>query len=282
MFNIILSIIEIFLLNPKIFFKKVLRRILLIIIPSPKGVVQSKIGTHTIYTLPSRNNWWKSMWLGNLSEEINHNIQKYLAKGGVFIDAGAGIGYFSAIASEIVGCSGEVHCFEPYPPNVKAIRKMINGNPNSNIILNDYALGINDATHSFYITRHLNCTRSSMIAGVIEKEADKILEVKTQRLDNYLEQRNIDEISLIKIDVEGYEYYALKGLSSFFERATHRPPIICEIFMPAYKKSDLSLCEFHAYMRDFGYQAYNIFKPKKKADIRFLRKTTDVLFMQIV
>ena len=272
---------KIFLLNPTIFFKKVLARIFLKIIPSPKGVVQVNIGGHTIDTLPSRNNWWKAMYLGYCGVEITHNIKRYLTTGGVFVDVGAGIGYYSAIASEIVGASGEVHCFEPYPPNVKGIRRMIKGNPNSNIILNSYALGVDDSVHNFYIKIHANRTEVSMVGNIIKKEVNEMIEVRTRRLDNYLEEMKLDDITLIKIDVEGYEYFVLKGLRGFFQRTTHKPAIICEIFAPAYKKSDLSLGALRLYMRDYGYQAYNIFNPRKRVDIRFLRETTDVIFMPV-
>ncbi len=75
----------VFFLNPMIFIRKVFGRILLRIVPSPNGIVQINIGGHIIDTLPSRNDWWKSMYLRCCSVEIAHNIKKYLPKGGIFI-----------------------------------------------------------------------------------------------------------------------------------------------------------------------------------------------------
>ena len=271
---------KVFFLNPKLLFKKVLGRILLEVIPSPKGAVQVNIGGYTIEMWPSQNDWWKYKYLGYAYIEIVHNIKKYLPPSGIFINVGAGMGYFSAIASDIVGDLGQVHCFEPYYSNVKAIQRMIKSKPNSNIILNDYALGADDGIHNYYIQRSVNFTESSMIDNFFEK-VDETIEVRTKRLDSYLEQKNIDEVSLIKIDVEGYEYFILKGLSGFFEMAKQKPPIICEIYMPVYKKSDLSLSEFHAYMKNYGYQACNIFNPRKRVDIRLLNETSDVIFMPV-
>lgn len=269
---------KILFLNPNIFFKKVLGRILLKIIPSPKGVVQVKIGGYTIDTYPSRNDWWKSMYLGCCSVEIAHSIKRYLPPSGVFIDVGAGVGYFSAIASDIIGISGQVHSFEPFPSNAKAIRRMIESNPNANIILNECALGDDDTVHNYYIERFSSSTAASMREGVL-KEVDETIEVRTQRLDNYLEQKKINEVSLIKIDVEGYEYNVLKGLAGFFEKTKHKPPIICEIFASAYKGSSYLLAEFCDYMKSHGYKAYNIFNPRMRIDIRLLHETTDVVFI---
>lgn len=149
----ILHITEIFFLSRNTFFKKVLGRILLKLIPSPKGTAQIDVGEYTIDVWPSRNDWWKSMYLGYCDVGIVDAIKRYLPPSGIFIDVGAGVGYFSAIASNIVGVSGQVHSFEPSPPNIKAVRKMIESNPTSNITLNEYALGADDGVHnSLYTT----------------------------------------------------------------------------------------------------------------------------------
>lgn len=218
------------------------------------------------------------MYLGYCDIEITHNIKKYLNKEGIFIDVGAGVGYFSAIASDIVGASGQVHCFEPFPANAEMIQRMIKSNPNSNIILNNYALGMDNCVHNYYLNQTNTGLDSSMLKNFLEK-IDKAIQVRTQRLDTYLEEKKIDDISLIKIDVEGYEYYVLKGLAGFFERTRHRPPIICELSVPVDKRTNPSLAQLHAYMSNYNYQARNIFNPKKKVDIVTLRETTDVIFM---
>ncbi len=277
MLNRIPHFTEIFLLNPRLFLKKSYGRILLEVIRSPMGPVPVNIGGYIIETWPSRNDWWKSMYLGCCGIEIAHNIKRHLTQGGVFIDVGAGVGYFSAIAANIVGVTGQVHCFEPSPQCANAIRRMIASNPDSNIILNGYALGVDDDIHNYYIQRSSNSTRVSMVDNVIER-ADELIEVRAKRLDSYLEEKNIYEVSLIKIDVEGYEYYVLKGLADFFERAKYKPPIICEIFILAYKKSEPCLSELYQYMRSYGYRGYSIFNPEVRIDIRLLRETTDVIF----
>jgi len=281
MFNRIIFYVKVLLLSPTLFFKKAFGHILLKVTSTPKGTVSINIGDHTLDTLlPSRNDWNKSMCLGYCDVEIAHNINKYLSEGGVFIDVGAGIGYFSAIASKIVGDSGEVYSFEPLTCNANAIKRMIESNPNSNIILNDFALSDENGIHNFYRVRYENHWESSMMIELIDK-VDEVLEVGAKRLDTYLCQRNIDQVSLIKIDVDGYELYVLKGLSGFFERTTHKPPIICEITSSAYSKTTISLTEFHDYMRDYGYQAYNIFNPRIKVDIRLLNGIIDVVFIPV-
>lgn len=218
------------------------------------------------------------MYLSCCDVEISECLKKYLPLSGVFIDVGSGVGYFSVIASLIVGKKGKVHSFEPSPVNARAIRRMIENNKDSNIIFNECALGSDEVVHNYYIKRTDVGTMMSMIGGLLEKPQE-ILSVKTQRLDDYLEQNNIKEVSLIKIDVEGYEYYVLKGTTKFFERIKCKPPIICEIFIPAYQKGDLSLNMFHDLMTNIGYNAFNIYNPNKRIDIRMIKQTTDVIFL---
>ncbi|MFC1816863.1 FkbM family methyltransferase [Thermodesulfobacteriota bacterium] len=272
-------IARIFFLSPTLFLKKAIGRILLKIVPSPKGATTIHVGGYTIVTWPSRNDWWKLMYIGYCGVEIAHNIRKFLIESGVFIDVGAGVGYFTAIASKIVGNSGEVHCFEPLPPNISAIQEMIQSKPNSNIILNSCALGVDNSVHSYFIERFDNYTMSSMVSTFnnMENISEKI-EVKTKRLDKYLEQKNIREVSLIKIDVEGYEYFVLKGLEGYFKKNADRPPIIVEIAPQVCEILGYSLREFYDFMRDYGYEAYNIFNPSRKKDIRLIHETTDVIF----
>lgn len=69
---------NILFLNPRIFFEKAIGRILLEIIPSPEGEVQTNVGGYVIKTLPSRNDWWKEMHIGYCSIEIAYASRKFL------------------------------------------------------------------------------------------------------------------------------------------------------------------------------------------------------------
>ncbi|MHB9154855.1 MAG: FkbM family methyltransferase [Endomicrobiales bacterium] len=274
------SIAELLFVNPAIFIKKLRGRMLLKLVHSPQGEVPLKIGDYTIMVLPSRNDWWKSMYVGCCGVEIEQNIKRYLLKSGNFIDVGAGVGYFSAIASGIVGASGQVHCFEPYPSMIRAIQRMINSNPNPNIILNAYALGMKESVDNYYIQRFDKHMTVSMVRNFVEK-VDEIIEVRTRRLDTYLEQKKIDNVSLIKIDVEGYEYLVLKGLEGYFNKCSVKPPIIVEITPPNDTRGGYSLSDLQRFMGYYGYSAYSIHNPRGKEDVRYLRETKDVLFRAV-
>jgi protein-L-isoaspartate O-methyltransferase len=51
-------------------------------------------------------------------------IQKLVKNGDTVVDLGAHIGYYTALASELVGKNGEVYSFEPEPKNFMLLKKM--------------------------------------------------------------------------------------------------------------------------------------------------------------
>jgi len=273
--------IEVLLLNPKVFFQKGLERILIMIVPVKKKAKAVKIGSHTIITYPYRNIWWKSIYLKFGGVEIIDNLKKHLKPKGVFIDVGSCIGYYSAIASKIVGDSGQVHCFEPFPKSTEIIRSMINKNPKSNIILNDFALSDEDGTAIFYNEGQSLLRPNSKVNRHKNQSSKGKITVRTKRLDDYLEEKGIDNVSLIKIDVEGYEYCVLKGMRGFFEKSNNRPPIICEVVPDFYKQAGLSLNDLENFMRSYNYEAYNIFNQKKRVVTHDIKDHVDVIFMAI-
>jgi FkbM family methyltransferase len=55
------------------------------------------------------------MWCGAYEPETTKIFRSLLIKGGIVLDVGAHIGYFSLIAAALVGRTGEVHAFEPDP-----------------------------------------------------------------------------------------------------------------------------------------------------------------------
>ena len=52
-------------------------------------------------------------------------VRRTLKPGQTFVDVGAHIGYYAALAAELVGPAGAVHAFEPCPELVK-LRRHVN------------------------------------------------------------------------------------------------------------------------------------------------------------
>ena len=206
-------------------------------------------------------------------------VTKLLKKGDTFIDVGANIGYLSAIAMGLVGKTGQVHSFEPVPDYFQRLEKMAIANRGHKVIVNQYALGERPGPARIAVTNLTNIGWNTMIPDFMSSETQKeTIEVEVYRLDDYLKEKGLRDISLIKIDTEGFEFPVLKGLSGYFESTDNRPAIICEIAPDAYPLLGVSPAHLSEYMKRYGYRAFSLVNNNAEIDITTLEKTTDVVF----
>ncbi len=220
----------------------------------------------------------KEMYFENYKQEVVEFIKKTLKKGDVFIDVGANIGFTSAIGAGCVGTAGEVHSFEPVPEFFQKLKEMAERNPAYAIFVNQCGLADNPGILNI-CTNAQNIGGSTMVPGLMNREEQKdCLKVPVRRLDHYLLEKNMDRVSLIKIDAEGFEFPVLRGLEHFLEANTEKPPIICEISSPAYPLLSLSLQQFSDYMEHWSYKAFSLIDSDKPIDVTELKQQTNVLF----
>ncbi len=147
---------------------------------------------------------------GGLSQTLGIyelNLQKLLLEnlgpGSVFYDVGANVGYFSLLASRLVGQEGAVYAFEPFPPNVEKIEELVRRNRAWNIKV--FSLALWKMTG----TQKLHFGRNSATPTLVARTKGQFLEVSTTTLDEFVKDN--DKPTLIKIDVEGAELGVLDG-----------------------------------------------------------------------
>ncbi|MGA2093469.1 MAG: FkbM family methyltransferase [Sedimentisphaerales bacterium] len=222
----------------------------------------------------------KSIYFGCYQFEVASIIKKILKPGGIFIDVGANIGYISAIGAAIVGKTGQVHSFEPVLKHFDYLQKMVQLNADYRISANNVALG--DIEGSGRITYHrCNIGGSSMVPGLVPKEnAAETFNVEVKRLDKYIKEKQLQRISLIKIDTEGFELPVLLGTKSFFDSYVHKgdlPAVIAEVDPYALKLMGKDPGELVDFMSNYGYKSYDICG-RCSVNIRKMTKKGDVLF----
>ena len=171
-----------------------------------------------------------SIWrFGLFEENLTAFMLNYLKPGMVFYDIGAHFGFFSLLASHIVGNTGQVHTFEPtrstfgmLKENTKDIKNItINQNAvwsqSASIPFNDFGLNYS-AFNSAYSPRFSNSKKRKVAADKYEVQAISI--------DQYVDSAGRFP-DFIKIDAESAEQEILKGLEKTLERA--RPMITVEV-----------------------------------------------------
>ena len=164
------------------------------------------------------------------------------------------------------------------PAYFDRLQRLVELNPEHSITPNCKAAGEEPGSCTIYVTREPG-QNTMVLAYKSGPEVLSTLKVTVVRLDSYLAERNIDRISLVKIDAEGYELPILKGLQGFFERSKQRPAIICEIAPRAYPLLGRTISELSDYMASYGYSAYDLIDGTTPVNLAGVEHVEDVLFL---
>jgi FkbM family methyltransferase len=130
-----------------------------------------------------------------------------LRPGDVFVDVGANIGYFSLLASRLVGSSGAVLAFEPEFANYTLLEANCRRNGCDNIRCFRAALGEENASGTIYLNE-LNRGDHSLYPAEQDRSGQEISIVNGSRLIAATHPR----VNCIKIDTQGAECDVLRGL----------------------------------------------------------------------
>jgi FkbM family methyltransferase len=152
-------------------------------------------------------------------------LRSLLKPGDHFIDCGANIGYFTFAAARRVGVRGRVDAFEPDPLNRARLEAHLaaNGSP-ANVRVHAVALSDNTGEATLYhpADSSRNHGEASLFAPA-GGAATTAYQVVTARLDALLDHPP----QLIKMDIEGAELTALKGMTALL-RAAAPPALVIE------------------------------------------------------
>ena len=198
---------------------------------------------------------------GYFEADLTGIIINLLEENQTFIDVGAHIGYFSKLASHIVGKNGKVYSFEPTPSTYSLLNKNVRTSNNITVInkaafssekeidFNDYGV-INSAMNSFKNT-------GIYLGENVKKESIK---VKTTTIDHFCKINNI-EPNFIKIDAENAEYEILLGMNEVLKK--HKPILSLEFgdFNIEHVPRGKEVINF---LENFNYKAYDILSNKLK------------------
>ena len=156
--------------------------------------------------------------LHHYEPHVTNALRDLLKAGDVFLDLGANIGYFSLLAASIVQESGKVISFEPNQHNLQLLFSSIVENQFKNIEV--YPLAASDSPAILKLTSFgSNGYLETAVAGNSNFQF-----VQSVVVDELLQHEN--QIDVIKMDIEGYETLALRGMDKLIRK--HRPTIFTE------------------------------------------------------
>jgi len=166
---------------------------------------------------------------GFFEAELTRAFIRLIHPGMVFFDVGAHIGYFSLLASELVGAKGRVHAFEPTPSTFSLLRR--------NTELKSNVTSVNAAVYSTEGPLQLQdfgvtfSAFNSVYSGKMQPDERSGLHVRGYTamaitLSQYIAATQVKP-DVIKIDAEGAELSILAGLEAAL--TTFRPILTLEV-----------------------------------------------------
>ncbi|MCP4417306.1 MAG: FkbM family methyltransferase [Chloroflexi bacterium] len=189
-------------------------------------------------TMPDDPFWFRLELLTRRHETETLVQLDTLAKPGmIMLDIGAHVGYYSCRYANILGDNGRIFAFEPHPrtfatlqhnvkkmPQVTAVQMAL-AEQNGTAELHDYLMmSASGSLHydEAMITLQKSQTHDSDIAPRIDQSfAAQSFTVQTTAVDDFLAAEGIDQIDLVKMDIEGAEIGALRGMRRTIANSPH-------------------------------------------------------------
>lgn len=170
--------------------------------------------------------------------ETIDRLKQDLKEGMVFIDAGAHVGYYTLLASKLVGKKGKVIAYEPSEHNYEVLKKNVETNNLENVDFYQYAVSEKDGTATFWLSE-ISTEDNSLFKDTNSAEG---LTVKSVKLDTHVKHK----VDFMKVDVEGAEHLVLQGAEKIILK--DKPVLIVEYRITEERKPQfLELLLNHGY-----------------------------------
>lgn len=187
----------------------------------------------------------------------------YLRPGMTVFDIGGNIGEMSLLFSRFVGTKGKVHAFEASKSTFEKLKTVCDLAMRSQIVLNYNAVANQEGIMKLHVYDEAHSGWNSLADRPLEKygidvKPTHIEEVQSITIDSYCQQNNIEQIDLLKIDVEGAEYQVLLGSRKMLETQSIR----CCVFEFGQTTFDMgnNPQQIKEYLENYGYKIQNVVK----------------------
>ena len=177
---------------------------------------------------------------------VTRVVRELLRPGDTFVDVGANIGYFMALAAHLVGKGGKVAAVEPMDKNVQLLYATIWRNRFSHVEVFPYAAS--DANGLLPMATGAGTSNGQVVLGSAEERLPAVF-AQARRLDDLL--ADLNSVRLLKIDIEGHELIALRGFTDGLAR--HRPQMLTEFHPKCMREnSKIEPADYLAFLFAYG------------------------------
>ncbi|MBI3235889.1 MAG: FkbM family methyltransferase [Bacteroidetes bacterium] len=162
------------------------------------------------------------------SRLLKETIEEFKGRNDLTIlDIGASFGFLTMVWSKTIASQGKIYSFEPHPFLFDILNKNINDNSISNICSPfQYLVGDSNSVETLKLMGFTS-NKYALSGKTVSEE----IQVKQVTIDDFIDCQKVEEIDLIKIDVDGSELQVLKGMRKLLKMQS--PLLVVETSQPA-------------------------------------------------
>lgn len=178
-----------------------------------------------------------SVYFNKMETEQTSEMLGALSTGKTFFDIGANVGYYTILASRLVGPSGNVIAFEPLVRNLSFLHRHVELNNAANVKILPFAVSSENSILPFSAGQN-----SAM--GHLDPSGGGDILVPTATLDDIAKRLGVMP-DVLKIDVEGAEMEVFRGADGVLSKA--RPAIFLSTHSPELRTQCTELLGSYGY-----------------------------------
>lgn len=207
-----------------------------------------------------------NMFAGCYEPHETKLVKSYLQPGHCFVDVGANMGHYTALAHSIVGPTGKVFAFEPDPYMADRLAHLTRNL--DNVVVEAVGLSEKSDNLVLYVPPADALCRDPAMVEYCDGMTTQVVPVI--RLDDYLDA----PIDILKLDVEGHELSVLRGAERLLQAGMVNA-VLCEFNEPLQELAGHSSAELRDFLLGHGFHDRNRM-PLSKFETRFLTRRTEV------
>jgi FkbM family methyltransferase len=197
----------------------------------------------------------KLIYIYNFEYQERRFINTFLQPGDIFIDVGANIGLFTVIAALCVGKAGKVYAFEPGSRTFQYLLANVRLNEFENTHIYNIAL----SSHSGKLDLHVSLEGFdawNSFGQPTQGQVFTVEDVDTITWDQFAQEHDlVGKVTMMKIDVEGWENHVLTGGTETLSRSD-APTLQVEFTEMNAQLAGTSCKNLYNQLLNLGYQMF--------------------------